>query len=202
MATAYHRKKRPELVRRALLDCAAKLALEQGLSAVTVQAVCHAAGVTKGALFHHFPSKQALVEGVVADLIAQLDAEIDAAMAKDPRPYGRYTRAYVDITLHDPMMTEGSQWAALHISILAEPPLRRMVSAWFAERLHRHRDTDGSADLEFVRLAAVKRREIFDEREVEPQQRHDEKQYTQVIEVHVLDVRLEPIGRPKNDHRQ
>ncbi|KQS71112.1 TetR family transcriptional regulator [Methylobacterium sp. Leaf361] len=154
MATAYHRKKRPELVRRALLDCAAKLALEQGLSAVTVQAVCHAAGVTKGALFHHFPSKQALVEGVVADLIAQLDAEIDAAMAKDPRPYGRYTRAYVDITLHDPMMTEGSQWAALHISILAEPPLRRMVSAWFAERLHRHRDTDGSADLEFVRLAA------------------------------------------------
>lgn len=154
MATAYHRKKQPELVRRTLLDCAAKLALEQGLAAVTVQAVSLAAGVTKGALFHHFPSKQALVEGVVADLIAQLDADIDAAMAKDPLPYGRYTRAYVDITLHDPMMKEGSQWAALHISILAEPALRRMVSDWFAERLYRHRDTDGDADLEFVRLAA------------------------------------------------
>lgn len=154
MATAYHRKKQPEIVRRTLLDCAAKLALEQGLAAVTVQGVCQAAGVTKGALFHHFASKQALVEGVVADLIAQLDADIDAAMAKDPLPYGRYTRAYVDITLHDPMMTEGSQWAALHISILAEPALRRMVSDWFAERLHRHRDTDGDADLEFVRLAA------------------------------------------------
>ncbi|WP_411902767.1 TetR/AcrR family transcriptional regulator [Methylorubrum thiocyanatum] len=154
MATAYHRKKQPELVRRTLLDCAAKLALEQGLAAVTVQAVSLAAGVTKGALFHHFPSKQALVEGVVADLIAQLDADIDAAMANDPIPYGRYTRAYVDITLHDPMMTEGGQWAALHISILAEPALRRMVSDWFAERLRRHRDTDGDADLEFVRLAA------------------------------------------------
>ena len=146
MATAYHRRKQPDLVRRTLLDCAAKLALEQGLAAVTVQAVCHAAGVTKGALFHHFASKQAL--------IAQLDADIDAAMAKDPRPYGRYTRAYVDVTLHDPMITEGGQWAALHISILAEPTLRRMVSDWFAERLHRHRDTDGDADLEFVRLAA------------------------------------------------
>ncbi|OHV17185.1 TetR family transcriptional regulator [Methylorubrum extorquens] len=154
MATAYHRKKQPELVRRTLLDCAAKLALEQGLAAVTVQAVSHAAGVTKGALFHHFASKQALVKGVVADLIAQLDADIDAAMAKDSEPYGRYTRAYVDITLHDPMMTEGSQWAALHISILAEPALRRIVSDWFAERLRRHRDTDGDADLEFVRLAA------------------------------------------------
>ncbi len=48
MATAYNRKKQPELVRRTLLDCAAKLALEQGLAAVTVQAVSHAAGVTKG----------------------------------------------------------------------------------------------------------------------------------------------------------
>ncbi len=154
MATAYHRRKQPELVRRTLLDCAAELALEQGLAAITVQAVCQAAGVTKGALFHHFASKQALIEGVVSDLIGQLDAEIDAAMARDTEPYGRYTRAYVDITLHDPMMTEGGQWAALHISILAEPTLRRMVSDWFAERLRRHHDTDGGADLELVRLAA------------------------------------------------
>ncbi|SFG25208.1 TetR/AcrR family transcriptional regulator [Methylobacterium gossipiicola] len=154
MASASHRKKQPERVRRTLLDCAAKLALEQGLAAMTVQGVCHAAGVTKGALFHHFASKQALVEGVVSDLIGQLDAEIDAAMARDPEPYGRYTRAYVDVTLHDPMMTEGGQWAALHISILAEPALRRIVSDWFAERLSRHHGTDGGAELELVRLAA------------------------------------------------
>ncbi|WP_244538733.1 TetR/AcrR family transcriptional regulator [Methylobacterium sp. ap11] len=32
---------------------------------MTVQGGCKAAGVTKGALFHHFASKQVLVEGVV-----------------------------------------------------------------------------------------------------------------------------------------
>ncbi len=154
MTSAYHRKKQPEVVRRALLDCAGRLALARGLAAVTVQAVSEAAGVTKGAFFHHFASKQSLVEGVVSDLIAQLDAEIEAAMASDPEPHGRYTRAYVHITLHDPMMTQGSQWAALHISILAEPTLRRMVAEWFAERIRRHQDTDGGADLELVRLAA------------------------------------------------
>ncbi|MDV2985139.1 UNVERIFIED_CONTAM: TetR/AcrR family transcriptional regulator [Methylobacteriaceae bacterium AG10] len=156
MATeaGYRRRKQPELVRRTLLDCAAKLALEQGLAAVTVQGVCEAAGVTKGALFHHFASKQVLVEGVVSDLIEQLDADIEAAMAKDAQPHGRFTRAYIDVTLHDPMMTEGGQWAALHISILAEPRLRRLVSDWFAERLRRHRATDGGPDLELVRLAA------------------------------------------------
>ncbi len=62
--------------------------------------------------------------------------------------------AYIDVTLHDPMMTEGGQWAALHISILAEPRLRRLVSDWFAERLRRHHDTDGGPELELVRLAA------------------------------------------------
>ncbi len=150
----YRRKKQPELVRRTLLDCAAKLALEQGLAAVTVQGVCEAAGVTKGALFHHFASKQVLVEGVVSDLIEQLDADIEAAMARDTHTHGRFTRAYIDVTLHDPMMTEGGQWAALHISILAEPRLRRLVSDWFAERLRRHHDTDGGPELELVRLAA------------------------------------------------
>lgn len=152
--TGYRRKKQPEFVRRTLLDCAAKLALEQGLAAVTVQGVCEAAGVTKGALFHHFASKQVLVEGVVSDLIEQLDADIEAAMARDAHPHGRFTRAYIDVTLHDPMMTEGGQWAALHISILAEPRLRRLVSDWFAERLRRHHDTDGGPELELVRLAA------------------------------------------------
>jgi hypothetical protein len=48
MGNAYTRIKQPELVRRALLDHAAKLAVEQGLAAVTVQAVSDAAGVTKG----------------------------------------------------------------------------------------------------------------------------------------------------------
>ncbi|WP_411901453.1 TetR/AcrR family transcriptional regulator [Methylorubrum thiocyanatum] len=154
MATAYKRKKQPELVRRTLLDCAAKLALEQGLAAVTVQAVAEAAGVTKGGLFHHFPSKQALVEGVFADLLARVDADIDTAMAADPERRGAFTRAYVGSTFSDPLLPRGSQWAALHISALAEPSLRRLWAEWFADRLARHRDTDDGPSFEIVRLAA------------------------------------------------
>jgi DNA-binding transcriptional regulator YbjK len=60
MANPYHRQKQPEAVRRALLEQAARLAVEQGVAAVTVQAIADAAGVTKGGLTHHFPSKQAL----------------------------------------------------------------------------------------------------------------------------------------------
>lgn len=86
-------------MRRNLLDCAAKLAADQGVAALSVQAVANAAGVTKGGLFHHFASKQVLLEAVMADLISALDAEIDALISQDCEAYGCFTRAYVNAVL-------------------------------------------------------------------------------------------------------
>ncbi len=43
-----------------LLEAALQVIREQGYSATTVDELCRAAGVTKGAFFHHFPSKEAL----------------------------------------------------------------------------------------------------------------------------------------------
>ena len=154
METAYHRRKRPERVRRALLDQAARLALEQGLAAVTVQAVCDAAGVTKGTLFDHFAGKPALIDAVVAGLLAKLDADIAAAMAEDTRSQGRFTRAYVTVTLNDLLVNQTSQWTALYISSLTEPSLRRVTAEWFATSVDRHRATDDHPTLEVARLAA------------------------------------------------
>ena len=154
METGYRRRKQPELIRRALLDQAAKLALDQGLAAVTVQAVCDAAGVTKGALFHHFAGKQALIDAVVGELLEKLDADIEAAMAEDLRPHGRFTRAYVTVTLDDLILNQNSQWTALYISSLTEPSLRRVTAEWFAKLVERHRPTDDDPVLEVVRLAA------------------------------------------------
>lgn len=46
--------------RTRLLDTALKLIREQGFAATSVDALCKEAGVTKGAFFHHFESKEAL----------------------------------------------------------------------------------------------------------------------------------------------
>lgn len=46
--------------RTRLLDAAVKLVREQGFSATSVEQLCTEAGVTKGAFFHHFSSKEAL----------------------------------------------------------------------------------------------------------------------------------------------
>lgn len=61
--------------RSALLDAALSLVRRQGWSATSIDQLCHAAGVTKGAFFHHFESKEAL--GVAA---AQRWTELTAPM--------------------------------------------------------------------------------------------------------------------------
>ena len=50
----------PPLARRKLLDAAIDAFRAGGFSATSVDDLCAAAGVTKGAFFHHFESKEAL----------------------------------------------------------------------------------------------------------------------------------------------
>jgi TetR/AcrR family transcriptional repressor of nem operon len=50
----------PVTARDKLLEAGVKLIREQGFSATSVDELCRTAGVTKGAFFHHFVSKEAL----------------------------------------------------------------------------------------------------------------------------------------------
>jgi AcrR family transcriptional regulator len=129
MTRTVRRKKQPAFVRHELLDRAVRIILDHGPAKLTVQAVSDAAGVTKGGLFHHFPTKRALVEGIFATLTERLDADIDAAMARDPAPRGRFTRAYVEVVVPDPAVGRMSPAAALYLSALADPDVRRLHAA-------------------------------------------------------------------------
>ena len=154
MGNAYTRSKQPELVRRALLDHAAKLAVEQGLAAVTVQAVSDAAGVTKGGFTHHFPSKQALIDTVFHELLEKLGHDLDRRMEGAPERYGAFTRAYLEAVCDMDPSERGSPWAARSISMLTDPKLRRLWARWFQDRLDSHEATDSDVQLTAIRLAA------------------------------------------------
>ncbi|MEO0035855.1 MAG: hypothetical protein RLZZ501_1878 [Pseudomonadota bacterium] len=154
MSRAHARPKQPDLLRRQLLDCALRLVTEQGLTALTVQAVAEAAGATKGGLFHHFPSKRALIEAVFAELLALFEAGIEAEMARDPEPRGRFTRAYVVATFADHGLGLGNPVFAKTLSLFDDPGLVQSWSDWLAERTRRHADTDGGDWFETLRLAA------------------------------------------------
>lgn len=58
--------------RTALLDAAEHLVLDRGFSGTAVDDIIDQAGVTKGAFFHHFPTKQDLARALM-DRYAELD---------------------------------------------------------------------------------------------------------------------------------
>ena len=153
---AYKRKKQPEVIRRALLDQAARITLEQGLSKVTFQAVADAVGVTKGGVMHHFATKNALVLEVFYDAMAKFEAEVDAAMAKDPIRYGTFTRAYIDatISLGERSQAEFDNQATLYVLMLGDSELRKLWAKWANEQLQKHEATDNTETLCMVRLVA------------------------------------------------
>jgi TetR/AcrR family transcriptional regulator, transcriptional repressor for nem operon len=79
-----------------LLEAAIGLVREQGYSATSVDALCARAGVTKGAFFHHFPSKEALA--VAAAERWSLNAEAlfgGGEWHADPDPLARVL-GYID----------------------------------------------------------------------------------------------------------
>jgi len=69
--------------RRRIVEAAWRLALRNGLRATTMESLAREAGVAKGTLYAHFPDKDAVFDGVVADLLVELAAAFDRDMRSD-----------------------------------------------------------------------------------------------------------------------
>jgi len=75
-----------EATRAALMGAARPLFAERGYTAVATEEIVRAAGVTRGALYHHFAGKEELFAAVYEEVEADLVAEIGqvATVAADP----------------------------------------------------------------------------------------------------------------------
>lgn len=75
-----------------LLDAAERVVVEAGATHLTLDAVAKSAGVSKGGLLYHFPSKEALVEGMLARHFQDVDAEVAKRLASRARKTSGRTR--------------------------------------------------------------------------------------------------------------
>ena len=135
-------KKQPEIVRANLLTALADLIAERGLSHVTLDLVALKAGVSKGGLFHHFASKQALHEELCRDVLRELDKNINDCIKDDPEPKGRFLRAYIRAFLK-PLKTYDT--VKLFRAFVSEtsryPSIMTIYRDWFNERLQKQKDS-------------------------------------------------------------
>ncbi|WP_245435840.1 TetR/AcrR family transcriptional regulator [Mesorhizobium tamadayense] len=75
--------KSPEIRSAELLDCAQRLFFERGYDNTTVNDIIREVGLSKGAFYHHFASKEALLEALSARLARDSMAELQP-MLEDP----------------------------------------------------------------------------------------------------------------------
>lgn len=75
-------RERTESMRLALMAAARELFVEKGYADTATPEIASAAGVTRGALYHHFEDKKALFSAIVAEEARQVSAQIEARSAR------------------------------------------------------------------------------------------------------------------------
>lgn len=91
--------KKPEpTTRAALLDAAGRLVRQHGASALTLDAVAREAGVSKGGLLYHFPSKEALITAMIKALGTRMLSEVAAIAARQQIDKAPLTHAIITHT--------------------------------------------------------------------------------------------------------
>jgi TetR/AcrR family acrAB operon transcriptional repressor len=71
-----------QATRQAVLDAALTVFSRQGFAAARLEDVAAEAGLTRGAIYWHFPSKAALYQALLADASARIEQVIGAARAE------------------------------------------------------------------------------------------------------------------------
>lgn len=127
MGLSVEQVKRAAGVRERLLACAARLLTTMGVHGLTLDAVARDADVSKGGLLHHFSSKSDLLQTLMEDAYTKFASGIDALTVADPEKYGRYTRAYIRVSLETDVV-HGQ--ASIIMALLLDPTLR---ADWLAK---------------------------------------------------------------------
>ena len=119
-----------------LIEVATRLFAEHGYESTSIEAVLTAAGVSRGALYHHFAGKEALFEAVVSAVSEQVTVELTEAVRGCADPL-------------DAMRTAAIAW----IDLAADPVIQRVVLVDAPSVLgwERWRDMDGGRTLGTLR---------------------------------------------------
>jgi TetR/AcrR family transcriptional regulator, acrAB operon repressor len=97
-------KEEADITRHALLKAALAVFSRQGYSATRLEDIAAEAGVTRGAIYHHFGSKADLFNTLIGNVSARVDSVIEAALVAEGTWLERIRLAFVDaaaVAAHD-----------------------------------------------------------------------------------------------------
>jgi AcrR family transcriptional regulator len=124
--------------RDVILERAADLFAKQGVAATTVREIAEAVGILSGSLYHHFASKDEIVDAIVTSFMEDLVARYDAVLASETDPHAQLVglvRASIATSAEHPHATEIYQNDARYLqaddgSAAVVKGARTVRSAW------------------------------------------------------------------------
>lgn len=117
---------RSATTREALLDAAVDCLVERGFSATTTAEVTHRAGLSLGALVHHFPTKADLLTAAVGHVMQRRQAEFRKAMT-DIDPGADLLDAAIDLLWEAFNGQTFQAWVELWVAARTDPELAAAV---------------------------------------------------------------------------
>jgi AcrR family transcriptional regulator len=151
--------------RERILDAAAELVTEVGSGHLTLDAVAERAGLSKGGLLYNFPSKDALLQGMLERLIAEVTAR--RASLRASRKDARNLEAWLSVTAS--LETRCGDMKAVANGLLAasagnprllEPARQAIKNDW--ERLKATSDDRPAAMLAWLAVEGISSLEMHD----------------------------------------
>lgn len=88
----------PQERKRQILDRSAEIFARKGVTATTIREIADAVGVYSGALYHYFPSKEAIVTELIREYITDLNERCREVLARSLPPVERLV-AFTQIAL-------------------------------------------------------------------------------------------------------
>lgn len=86
---------RTRITRGALLSAARQRFEADGYSTASLVEISEVANVTKGALYHHFPTKRALYDAVIVDIQAELSAHVHKSARKAEGAWDKFVAGWL-----------------------------------------------------------------------------------------------------------
>ncbi|MFD5468757.1 ScbR family autoregulator-binding transcription factor [Kitasatospora sp. NPDC127059] len=152
------RQERAERTREQILHCAARIFAERGYQQTSIKDVADEVAMTKGAVYFHFPNKQALAVAVVDELYSRWPVTLEAVRGKGLSPLDTVIEMFNAATaafLEDPIMQAGTRLQNERDAVDVELPLpyvdwTNLISTLMHEahgqgQLARHVDPDVAA---------------------------------------------------------
>lgn len=140
--------------RESILQAAAQIIARLGINAFTIEAVAQEAGLTKGGVLHHFPTKEALVNGLIDQVIGVFDTRLEEELRVEPAAQpGRWLRAYIR-TIFAVQYDDKNLMPALAAALAADHQLlARIRCNYAASQLAAVQDGLDSMQATIIRLA-------------------------------------------------